>query len=194
VYFEKDREQSLIDNPALANSYLREAYELLARYKIGGNSMPLIAQTAKNYATHDPIGINADLYAVNSPQRDGCIFIRRTGTVLVDGEVPSCGAPFVKMAGVISQTSNFMSIWNGTMMKEVRAVFNTSAEWEQCQHCWYREGAYQRQRQDIATGHRPEMTEPSIFTEGTWDFRKNDKTPCSAVGQRVEYPDSGRAI
>jgi MoaA/NifB/PqqE/SkfB family radical SAM enzyme len=194
VYFEKDREQSLIDNPALANSYLREAYELLAQYKIGGNSMPLIAETAENDATHDTIGIDADLGAVTSPQRDGCIFIRRTGTVLADGEVPTCGAPFVKTAGVINQTSSFMSIWNGALMEEVRAMINTPAEWEQCRHCWYREGAYQRQRQAIAAGHRPEMTEPSNFTEETWDFRKNDKTPCFAVGQSVGQPDSGKAI
>jgi hypothetical protein len=64
-------------------------------------------------------------------------------------------------------------------MKEVRATFNTPEEWEQCQHCWYREGSYQRQRKAIAESRQLDMTESSLFTEETWDFREKDKTPNS---------------
>jgi MoaA/NifB/PqqE/SkfB family radical SAM enzyme len=183
MYYEKDREQSLIDNPALANPYLREAYELLARYKIGGNSMPLSAETVENASRHDTIGVNARLSTGSSPQRDGCVFIRRTGTVLADGAVLSCGAPYVKTVGVVNQTSNFMSVWNGAAMKEVRTMFDTPAEWAQCQHCWFREGAYQQQRRTIAAGRRPDMTTPEAFTEESWDFCSNNKAPGTIADQ-----------
>lgn len=179
VYFEKDREQSLIDASALVNPYLHEAHELLTRYQIGGNGMPLSADPATQDATPAALDADTAMTATTSLARDGCIFIRRTGVILADGEVPTCGAPFVRTAGAINQATNFMDVWNGAPMREVRATLNTPAEWEQCHHCWYREGAYHQQRKAIAARCQPEMTRPTTFTEETWDFRKNDKTPLS---------------
>jgi MoaA/NifB/PqqE/SkfB family radical SAM enzyme len=177
VFFEKDREQSVMDESVLANPYLLEAYNLLERYNIRSDCVPLIATAPHDQNSKGVERTIIQMQQATPAKRDGCMFIHRTGVILADGEVPTCTAPFVKVAGYVGREPTFMNIWNGPVMKGVRASLNTSAEWKQCQDCWYREGTYKRQRTAITELRRHDITQASSFTEKSWDFRAQDKTP-----------------
>jgi len=176
VFFEKDREQSLIGDPALTNRYLRPARAALQRLGIRSDCPPLMAENPPVIAASDgvPVAISPRPGAVPG-SRDRCPFVRRTGVVNVNGNVPTCSVPFARQAGSIADSEHFMDVWNGPVMSGVRAAMDTPQEWQQCRSCWYREARYASQREAVA---RRELLDPDAigdFTMPAWDFRRQRK-------------------
>lgn len=162
VFYERVREQSLLGHPALANPHLRRAYALMAEHDVRSDCPPLLADAPRETTPAAPTA------------RDGCMFVRRTGVIHANGDVPTCSAPFAAIAGTLADAS-FPEVWNGEILRDVRARLDTDNEWEQCANCWYREGRYEAQRAAAdLRGDRVELATPGSFTEEAWDFRQND--------------------
>jgi len=164
VFHEPTRDQSVRDRPDLVNGPLARAHELLKRYEIRSDCPPL-AQTPLPAVSDEP-----RLEASAEP-RDRCLFVHRTAVIATDGEVPTCSAPFVKIAGHLDDSPSFEAIWNGDVMRGVRASLDTDAEWSQCRNCWFREGRYRSQR-DRADRREPryDLSRGQRFTSEAWDY------------------------
>lgn len=174
--------ESLAGDAHVANDALRETYEMLERFGIRSDCPPLATgssdaepvtdarQSQASTTTSVPVSIGRRPAAQLHRQRDGCMFVHRTAVVHADGLVPTCSAPFAAGAGSLAESS-FAEIWNGQVMREVRSTLDTPEEWQQCRHCWYREGRYQSQRRafDGAAG-RYSLDEADSISSEAWDF------------------------
>jgi MoaA/NifB/PqqE/SkfB family radical SAM enzyme len=161
VFFEHARDQSLLGRPDLANGPLREAYRLMADRGIRSDCPPLLEDPVRQVrSAPQPPG-----------RRDRCMFVHRTAVVAADGEMPTCSAPFAQVAGRSDDEKSFARIWNGPVMRGVRAALDTELEWDQCRNCWYREGRYQAQRA-VADVRKPryDLQAAGSFTTKAWDF------------------------
>jgi MoaA/NifB/PqqE/SkfB family radical SAM enzyme len=176
VFFEKDREQSLIGDPALTNRYLRPALAALRRLGIRSDCPPLMSEESQ--PAESAAGVRVAISAKpssGSGDRDRCPFVHRTAVVNVNGNVPTCSVPFARRAGSIADVEHFADVWNGPVMTGVRAAIDTPHEWQQCRSCWYREARYASQRE--AAAHH-ELLDPDAvgdFTMPAWDFRRQRK-------------------
>ena len=167
IFFEKDREESLVGEPALANRYLRPAYEALERLGIRSDCPPLMDGDERSGDARDSDA------AV--PERDGCPFVRRTAVIHSNGDMPTCSVPFAAIAGNLAAGDTVETVWNGPVMTGVRNAMDTADEWDQCRACWYREGHYVSQRAAAANQERFDLEAASSFTEDAWDFRDYEK-------------------
>jgi len=167
VFHEKDRDQSVVDRPDLCNEPLRSTYEILERNGVRSDCPPLCSEPDSSLA---PSSRSVPV-VLRQRQRDGCLFVRRTAVVHADGTVPTCSAPFAARAGSIDEASSFADIWNGSTLCSVRAALDTSQEWDQCRHCWYREGRYDSQRRSFdSRTERYGITDPDELTREAWSF------------------------
>ena len=180
LFFSKERDQSLVGEPHSVNRHLAEAYALLEKHGVRTDCPPLMYDPAAGgEGPSTPPGYNSA-----PPSRDGCMFIHRTGVLMADGEVPTCTAPFVRVAGRLDEARSFWDIWNGSTMCGVREALNTPAEWDQCRHCWYREGRYQSQRAQVdPSADSYDLTRHDVFTDEAWDFVACEQIP-KTVGPR----------
>ncbi len=177
VFREADREQSLLDAAETANRYLAEAYSLFDRYGIQTDCPPLFQ--LKPGSTHP--GLKADESDVPSPGAAGntsqdscCIYIHRTGVLLSDGEMVTCGIQHAERAGVLQPGDDFLSLWNGPTMQAVRRDLNTAKEWQQCRDCWFRQSRYYLQRELRAERQAYSMRNIAAFSAKAWDHRGYD--------------------
>ncbi len=162
VFHGKEREQSVVDRPDLVNEPLRRTYALLEKHGVRSDCPPLIEAAAQ------PPGVPVQLG--ERPPRDGCMFVRRTAVVHADGLIPTCPVPFAAAAGRLGEQS-FLQIWNGPVLTEVRRSLDTPDEWQQCRHCWYREGRYESQRRSFdSRQERFDLSRPDKLTVQAWDF------------------------
>jgi radical SAM protein with 4Fe4S-binding SPASM domain len=163
VFHESTRNQSIRDRPDLVNGPLAEAYSILERHGIRSDAPPLIKSGARLPRGEIETGAHA--------ARDRCMFVHRTAVIATDGEVATCSAPFVKIAGRLDEAASFAAIWNGDVMRGVRAALDTDAEWSQCRNCWFREGRYRSQR-DQADRRQPryDLTRGQQFSRQAWDY------------------------
>lgn len=171
LFHEKDREQSLVNDPALANRYLREAYALLAGMNIKHDCPPLTApDSAQNGSRaareqrHLPV-------VQDAAGESKCQYFHRTGVIMADGELVTCANMYAGSAGHLSERMTFLDLWNGEAMRSVRASFGTDKEWEQCRACWYREIKYHSQRRAWMAGESYALTAGTQFSAQAWDFR-----------------------
>lgn len=182
IFHEKDRTESLLDIPDVANVYLAEAYALMQKFKIRSECPPLFDLTDSATAAKPDLSAAHSNPAVppatdhidaTSPDRvsDRCIWIHRTGSILSGGEISTCGRHYAESAGNLATTTHFMEIWNGPRMMGIRAAFGTADEWPQCRNCWYRESRYDAQRIARAKGENYLLDSGSRFSSAAWDFR-----------------------
>jgi radical SAM protein with 4Fe4S-binding SPASM domain len=168
VYHPHNRDESVVERPDLVNPALRRTYELLERYGIRSDCPPLIDEQVLKPS--GPVETAVTVGRGGARRRDGCMFVYRTGVIHADGLVPTCSVPFAATAGNIEDTS-FGAIWDGDVLRTVRSTLDTADEWEQCTHCWYREGRYKSQREAFDSGaDRYDITMPDRLTRRTWDF------------------------
>jgi MoaA/NifB/PqqE/SkfB family radical SAM enzyme len=173
VFHGKERSQSVVDRPDLVNEPLRRTYELLARHGVRSDCPPLVPQAEDDSEPAHISGGNGSVPVriTPKPAQDGCMFVRRTAVIHADGVMPTCSAPFAAAAGRLDHGTGFLGIWNGPVLKTVRATLGTPDEWAQCRHCWYREGRYESQRRTFdGSSHRYDLTEPDRLTVEAWDF------------------------
>ncbi|MDO8363431.1 MAG: radical SAM protein [Actinomycetota bacterium] len=168
VFHGHNRDESLVDRPDLVNGPLGATYEILHRHGVRSDCPPLMQEGAPS-ARSAPVTDSAS--SSSARDRDGCLFIHRTAVVHSDGLVPTCGAHFSAAAGHLEEEPSFAAIWNGPVLRRVRATLDTPDELAQCTNCWYREGRYQSQRQ--AFDDRIEefdLSRPDQFTQRSWNF------------------------
>jgi MoaA/NifB/PqqE/SkfB family radical SAM enzyme len=170
VFFEKMREQSLLGHAGEANGPLAEAYALMSEHGIRSDCPPLMAEGPAQPA--EPAAPHRD----DGPRQERCMFVHRTGVIAVDGEVPTCSAPFAAIAGRLDETPSYLDIWNGPTFRSVRAGLGTTEEWDQCRKCWYREGRYdvQRTHADLRQP-RYDLQRKEQFDLRAWDFREYEQ-------------------
>jgi MoaA/NifB/PqqE/SkfB family radical SAM enzyme len=175
VFFDKDRHETLVDDPGVANAQLQEAYELIRAYGIQSDCPPL-ATIEKNAPTDVDSEMQAtgDALLQSASKADRCMFVHRTGVILSDGQVPICSRPYVPEAGRLCATTSFENIWNGPTMRAVRTSLGTDREWRVCRDCWYREGRYSAQRAAAEKGQTFDLTQKNPLTNEAWDFRGNE--------------------
>ena len=169
IFFEKDQGESLIGNPVLTNRYLRPAYASLDRQGIRSDCPPLMDERGDQdlEPTREP---SADEPTVVRGA-DRCPFVHRTAVIHSNGDMPTCSVPFAAVAGNVAEEDSVASVWNGPVLRGVRAAMDTVNEWKQCQSCWYREGQYVSQRAAAADQQRFDLEETTAFTQDAWDFR-----------------------
>lgn len=180
IFHEKDRAESLLDIPNVANVHLAEAYALMHKFQIRSECPPLFDHPEPVIATEQDLNTPPSNSAptnnhVNptSPDRvaDRCIWIHRTGSILAGGEISTCGRHYAAVAGNLADAASFMEIWNGPEMMDIRAAFGTADEWSQCRNCWFRESRYDAQRSARAKGDHYLLDSGSKFSSDAWDFR-----------------------
>jgi MoaA/NifB/PqqE/SkfB family radical SAM enzyme len=162
VFFERVRGQSLLGHPDEVNPYLRAAYDVMSEHGINMDCPPLMSD--------DDSATVPVVAADGPPRRDRCMFVHRTGVVNVGGEVPTCSAPWVRIAGQLDEAPSFNAIWNGAVLREVRRKLDTDEELDQCRNCWYREGRYSEQRRTADLHVQQAPVEAGSFTNEAWDF------------------------
>jgi radical SAM protein with 4Fe4S-binding SPASM domain len=165
VFHKATADQSIRDRPDLVNGPLAEAHALLARYDIRSDCPPLVETPTRAQNAEPADG------PMPTRSRDRCMFVHKTAVIATDGEVPTCSAPFVKIAGRLDDSASFAQIWNGEVMRAVRAALDTDTEWSQCQNCWFREGRYRSQRgQADRREPRYDLSIGQRFTKQAWDY------------------------
>lgn len=164
VFHEATRDQSIRGRPDLVNGPLERAHALLKRYDIRSDCPPLVQTPA-------PAGNSEPEVSAPAQARDRCMFVHKTAVIAADGEVATCSAPFVKIAGRLDDSPSFAQIWNGEVMRGVRAALDTDQEWDQCRNCWFREGRYRSQR-DRADRRQPryDLSRGAYFSQQAWDY------------------------
>ena len=83
----------------------------------------------------------------------------------------TCGIQYAAKVGVVGPQSDFFSLWNGQVMRNVRRDINTQHEWAQCRDCWFRQSRYQAQRSERAQLSSYSLQRKTSFSEKAWDFR-----------------------
>ncbi len=168
VFHEPTRDQSIRDRPDLVNGPLAAAHDLLERHEIRSDCPPLV-QTP-------PAESPKPRRIAPTEPRDRCLFVHRTAVISTDGEMPTCSAPFVKIAGNLDESPSFAAVWNGEVMRGVRAALDTDAEWDQCRSCWFREGRYRSQR-DRADRREPryDLSRGQQFSSEAWDYTRYEQ-------------------
>ena len=171
VFHAHNHHESVIDRPDLVNGPLRATYELVARHGIRSDCPPLLTE-ADDVATPKPQPPVAVPVTIGPRRRrDTCMYVYRTGVVLVDGAVHTCSLPFTELAGTLSPERSFGEIWHGAVMNMVRRTLDTPDELYQCTHCWCREGRYLSQRYSYDSDAEAfDLTEPASLNRTAWDF------------------------
>jgi len=173
VFHEKDKEQSLLDSPVLANTYLREGYALLADSGIKHDCPPLMIEGTEPGEPREQCQARPESGRPSSQTiEDTCLYIHRTGVILAGGEVPTCGNMYATGVGSLDEHVSFWDLWNGSMMQSVRESFGTTQEWQQCRSCWFRETKYHLQRRARASRQEDDsLLRGTRFSPEAWDFR-----------------------
>lgn len=179
LFHEKDACESLLDAPDLANEYLSEAYDLMAKLGIETDCPPL-------FESVDEFRRGADAQPKESPSATGdmpaelaeipkqdlaCIYIHRTGILLAGGQMSTCGVQYAAKVGDFGDGTSFMDLWNGEIMRNVRRDINTPNEWDQCRNCWFRQSRFHEQRAQRAQVAAYPLKRMTRFSRKAWDFR-----------------------
>ena len=175
IFHAHNRHESLIGRPDLVNDSLRRTYELLERHGIRSDCPPLMsdASSIESFPPMSTLSTATPVTVSRRERRDGCMFVHRTAVVHADGVVPTCTAPFAARAGQLSERTRFAEVWNGDVLRSIRATLDTADEWQQCRSCWYREGRYKTQRQQFdSKSTRFNLAVAGDFTEESWDFQR----------------------
>lgn len=166
VFQDKERGESLLDDPGRTNRYLRLAYEKLDKYGIRHESPPLTA------AEGDAAAPSARSPAPDAVPDMCCNWMHRTAIVMSDGEVTSCGKHYGAQVGRLDERTSFWQVWNGPAMRSLRAGFGTAGMWTQCRHCWLREIKWHSQRRAKDLDRRYSVVnERMAFSSEAWDYR-----------------------
>lgn len=200
VFHERDREQSLVGHPQLLNHHLKEVYAELRKHGIRfegpplmqdadeGHTLPMFphaesatppTECSKSFRTR-----KSSLFPPRSlglpdsrNQIERCTWMHRTGIIMSDGEVTTCGKHFGQRVGMLGTTHSFWNIWNGSAMRDLRATFGTDRMWPQCQSCWLRELKWHSQRMAKNNGQVFSDYSKSHFSPLAWDYRHYDLYP-----------------
>jgi len=183
VFHEKDTNLSLIGKPELTNKYLKEAYAELKRFNIEYEAPPLMDEEDKgNIINEVQSEVKKNLvFTQEEPtcpmvnkfeEIEPCTWMHRTGIIMSDGEVTTCGKHYGQQVGMMDKDTSFMDIWNGPAMISLRSTFGTESMWQQCKDCWLRELKWHSQRR--ARDEKEEFTDDGAmsFTREAWDYRE----------------------
>ncbi|MDS4028131.1 MAG: radical SAM protein [Candidatus Contendobacter sp.] len=166
IFQDKDKPQSLLDDPQLTNRFLSAAYAALDERGIRHESPPLIIQASE---TQESDSATSDEPVV--PRENVCNWMHRTAIIMADGEVTTCGKHYGIRVGVMSAQQSLHDIWNGPAMRSLRESFGTSRMWDQCRACWLREIKWHSQRQAKDNQQEYSLEEGMDFSESAWDYR-----------------------
>jgi MoaA/NifB/PqqE/SkfB family radical SAM enzyme len=167
VFFPGDAAQSSVSDPATTNRYLRETYELLEKYGIDRDCVPLLPEHHADELVQVRSVAPTTAPARPRAQRESCMFIHRMPNITSAGEVLACSVAGSPSAGWLTNES-FASIWNGPVLRDVRARIDTDSELEICRTCWYRAGRFATQRDLRDEGRRYSSDE--VGSPGELDF------------------------
>ena len=175
VCHDKDRSESLLEVPELANRYLAEAYALIAEQGAETDCPPLFNTGAKarNTPRDKAVGSPASPVERSHNGRDKiCQYIHRTASIKAQGNMTTCGVYHAAKVGVFDEQKGFKALWNGDVMRSVRRDINTCNEWEQCKNCWFRESRYYSQRVERAVNSAYSLSNEADYSLDAWDYRK----------------------
>lgn len=198
IFQDEEREQSLLDHPyRVTNKYLKEAYALLDKYKINHESPPLmlppdaeISRLGKKHAgdeskatasvVHTTPEVEDAICNKGETRIDGrystsreqiCNWVHRTGIIMSDGEVITCGKHYGIRVGYLDEETSLFDIWNGSDMRSLRRGFKTGVIWAQCRDCWLREIKWHTQRQAKDNNLPFSFDCKMDYTNEAWDYR-----------------------
>ncbi len=120
----------------------------------------------------EPVEQDADTKI--SKDMEKCAWMHRTGIIMSDGEVTTCGKHYGERVGVLSGEVAFMDLWNGVSMQSLRESFGTPRMWKQCSDCWLRELKWHTQRCAKDEGRTCLDDDPCNYSHSAWDYRDYD--------------------
>lgn len=175
LFHPKDAQDSLLDVPELANEHLAKAYALMAEQGVETDCPPLFDLAVETFPAPEGEKAHAAPPAAPAPAQDrNCTYIHRSGSILANGEVVTCGVQYVATAGHLDGKVSFGDLWNGEVMRGVRRDINTPREWDQCRNCWIRQSRFHEQREERARGVRYKLDNLTRFSKKAWDFRDRE--------------------
>lgn len=170
IFQDKERSQSLLNDPVRTNKHLRKIYSTLELLNIRHESPPLIADANALCGTLNEVD---KVSMLESREDIQCNWMHRTALIMSDGEVTSCGKHYGARVGYLDAKTSLWDVWNGSAMRSLRASYGTSEMWEQCRHCWLREIKWSAQRRARdASRDYPLLEKPTDFTQSAWDYRE----------------------
>jgi radical SAM protein with 4Fe4S-binding SPASM domain len=170
IFQDKDKPQSLLDDPQRTNRYLSEAYAALNERGIRHESPPLIQEAPQKIREECP----ATPSETAMPRENVCNWMHRTAIIMADGEVTTCGKHYGIQVGVMNEQRSLHDIWNGSAMRSLRESFGTPHMWDQCRACWLREIKWHSQRQAKDNRQDYSLEEGMDFSAEAWDYRAYD--------------------
>ncbi len=173
VSHDKDKTQSLLNVPEIANRFLAEAYELMAKMDVETDCPPLIAKVVEQRQSNSS-DEQIDTYGTQARTEDrekNCHYIHRTASIKSGGTMTTCAVYHAAAVGTFSEDDNFLSLWNGDTMRKLRRDINTPNEWNQCRNCWFRESHFKSQRLERANNGAYSLLQKTTFSEDAWDYR-----------------------
>jgi len=105
---------------------------------------------------------------------DRCTWMHRTGIIMSDGEVITCGKHYGERVGIMNEQVTFGDLWNGSRMQSLRKSFGTPEMWRQCRECWLRELRWHAQRCARNEGRPYLDDDPANYSHSAWDYRDYD--------------------
>lgn len=185
IFHEKDREQSLVNEPELCNFHLEQVYARMKQLDIRTECPPIAQDQAPEMIATESEGVTRQYSpsvaahtfpvptaAVESPPAaDPCMFVYRTANIHTDGKIHVCPRPNAPLVGNYHEQT-FADIWTGQSYMNVRNSLDTTNEFEECRYCWYRESKYHPQRfqRDTQCRQNYSLLTPVPFSQRAWDF------------------------
>jgi len=173
---DKDKSESLLEVPEMANQYLEEAYKLMAAQGVSTDCPPLIDTVIGRQSSAAADDLAAGACTQANGREKICHYIHRTGSVNSRGTMKTCAVYYAERVGTVDEENSFMSLWNGEKMRKLRREINTKDEWQQCQNCWFRESRYASQRMERAKEGSYSLLQKTTFSKEAWDYRLRKPT------------------
>lgn len=174
VFSDDQRSESLLGHEDYANPFFEEAYDLLAKHGIRTDCPPIMKKAIEDSGA--ATGCAAGACKEPEETSEGCTFMHSSGTLYCNGDMKPCCIPNMPLAGTFGEQTSFLDVWNGPVMRDIRASFGTEREWEECRHCLLRQSRSMTQRTGGRSGQeRVDLKQAVEFTPKVWDHRKRSQ-------------------